>query len=386
MSNMTDTLDASAIPSAATAPAAFASTRTIPILRAALDDFERSASQVRTFDGWRQPLQAGKSYRHVYDEQVAAGGWEFYELRPGMWLLSVDMMAHRPLQRRHSFDDKLVLSAVLKGDVGINDPSGASGELTNGYCTLYGMKGAGFDTVYDPGEALRWVSIVIDRQALVDTLNLDPGTLPGCVYDFVFNDGLLPYRNVRLSSAASLATAQILECKYQGGARLALLTAKACELACLSLFSLRDADLDTLGDGALSEQDEIRVARAKRLMERALDRPPTIVALASAVGLTRQKLQLGFRQLYGGTAGQIRDQLRIQRAFELVRNTQMSMIDIGMETGYDHPASFTRAFKAAYGVAPIQMRRIGTPGGGRRIGTPDGGRRAVGNKNSGSGN
>jgi len=349
---MLDTIHASASPSAT-----FASTRSIPLLRAALGDFERSATQVRTFDGWRQPLQAGKSYRHVYDAQIAAGGWEFYELRPGMWLLSVDMMARQPLLRRHNFDDKLVLSAVLKGEVSINDPSGASGELTNGCCTLYGMTGAGFDTVYDPGQALRWVSIFIDRQALVDTLNLDPGTLPGCVYDFVFNGALLPYRNVRLSSAASLAAAQILECKYQGGARLALLTAKACELTCLSLFSLRDADGNTPGDGALSERDEVRVAHARRLMERALDRPPTIAALAGTVGLTRQKLQQGFRQLYGGTAGQIRDQLRIERAFELVRNTSRPMIDIGMETGYDHPASFTRAFKAAYGVAPIQMRR-----------------------------
>jgi AraC-like DNA-binding protein len=33
------------------------------------------------------------------------------------------------------------------------------------------------------------------------------------------------------------------------------------------------------------------------------------------------------------------------------------MVDIAAEVGYEHPASFTRAFKAAYGDAPLKLRR-----------------------------
>jgi transcriptional regulator GlxA family with amidase domain len=48
----------------------------------------------------------------------------------------------------------------------------------------------------------------------------------------------------------------------------------------------------------------------------------------------------------------------MESALHLVRTTMLSMIEIGLEAGYEHPASFTRAFKAAFGVSPARMRRV----------------------------
>jgi AraC-like DNA-binding protein len=330
-------------------------TRSIPNLTAALAERD---GRIRTPDGWRQPMLASRGYRHIYDDSIAKGGFEFYALRPGLWLLMVDMRACSTLPRRHSFGDKLVCSAVLNGDIGINGPSGAEGELVNGYCTVYGMKDGAFDTIYDPGDTLKWVSVIVDRERLTETLNLDPEEMPDCVRDFVVNGRVVPYRNVLLSGAASLAATQILACRFQGSSRAAFLTAKALELSCLCLFSLRDEHADELDNVALTDQESVKVERARRAIERSLDTPPAIEELAESVGLTRQRLQQGFRQLYDTTVGQIRDKLRIEHALHLIRNTQMPMIDIGMEVGYEHPASFTRAFKAAYGISPIQMRRM----------------------------
>lgn len=333
------------------------SLRDIANLRAALRELNASAGGVRTVDGWRLPLPHSRGYRHVYDANIARGGWEFYELRHGLWLLTVDMVPSVMLPRRHSFGDKLVLSAVLRGDVDFNDPTGAQAGLANGYCTVYGMSGGEFETVYDPGATLKWVSIIIDRERLVEITMLDQAEMPECVRQFYQTGCALPYRNVLLSSASSLAARQILDCRFENSSRLAFLTAKTLELACLTLFTMRDEDNGYDADPTLTDTDRQKVAKARELIGRSLDEPPTIAALAASVGLTRQKLQEGFRDMYGGTAGQIRDQLRIERALDLVRNSRLSMIDIGMETGYEHAASFTRAFKAAYGMAPIEMRR-----------------------------
>jgi transcriptional regulator GlxA family with amidase domain len=84
----------------------------------------------------------------------------------------------------------------------------------------------------------------------------------------------------------------------------------------------------------------------------------SIGGIAEGAGLTRQKLQLGFRVLYGDTVARVRDRLRMEHALHLVRETSTPMIEIALDAGYEHAASFTRAFKAAYGIAPIRMRRM----------------------------
>lgn len=338
--------------------------RTIAALRDALDQQNHAgAGATRVSDGRVETLDGSGGIRHVYDTDIARGGWEFYLLRPGLALLITDMVTCRYIPRRHSFEDQLVLSAVLSGGVEIHDPSGMEGELANGHCTLYGLDSEdGFETLYEPNRTLQWVSVVIDRDQFADVMQIAMADLAPAVADYLEGRAQLPYRNVPMSPAASLVAHQILECTFQGSFRRAFLSVKALELACLILFSVRRNCEDQLNGMSFSGGDFDKLARAKRYIERSLDESWTVAELASAVGLTRQKLQMGFRRIYGDTVGQMRDRLRLERALDLVRNSQMSMIEIALETGYEHPPSFTRAFKAAFGVAPIQMRRMAQEG------------------------
>jgi AraC-like DNA-binding protein len=343
--------------SADRAPAAF---RSLQAFRTALAEREMQ-SVVR--DGRRVSLGASGGVRHVYDIAIASGGWEFYQLRRGLALVTIDMVTCQYLPRRHSFEDQLVLSAVIEGNVQIHGVNGDRGELATGHCTLYGMDAEGsFETLCAPQRTVKWVSVVIDRALFGEVMQIAPEDLPAPVCDYINNRAPLPYLNVPLSSAASLTAHQILENGYKGSFRRAFLSAKTIELVCLILFTLRSNGNDRLDGGGMDNDDFAKLARAKRYIERSLDEPWTIAELASAVGLTRQKLQTGFRRLYGDTVGQMRDRLRLQRALDLVRTSRLSMIQIALETGYEHPPSFTRAFKAAYGVAPVQMRRMAQEG------------------------
>jgi AraC-like DNA-binding protein len=343
-----------------TAPAdstALRMTRSIPALRAALEERAESPDgNVRTADGWHQPLRSTRGFRHLYDAEIARGGWEFYELQPGLWLLTVDMEARRALPRRHHFGDNLVLSAVLEGDVELNDPRGDPSGLSNGYCTLYGMREGGFESVYQPGRTLKWVSVIIDRACIGEVTSLRTEEMPEPVARFYRGGHTLPARKVPLAGAASLVVTQILDCRLEGGFRRAFLRAKTLELACLVLQSIESSPQEP--GPSLTERDRRNVARARELLESSLDSPPNVPALASSVGMTRQKLQAGFRQVYGGTVAQIRDKLRIERALELVRHSRVPMTCIALETGYEYLGSFTRAFRAAYGTSPTQMRRM----------------------------
>lgn len=318
-----------------------------------------SKSAERLPDGWREPILDDAGYRCVYDKRFATGEWEFRQLQDGLWLITVDMVAQQPLFRRHSFGRKLVLTAVLNGGVEISGSQGLDGELSNGCCTVYGMDhGEGFETVYERGQSLRWVSIIIDRDLLFEATGLGPQDVPDAINQFVSGTARVPYRNIMLSPNAYYVATQLLECGMQAGYRRAYLSAKALEFVYLMLQEFGAAHSCDADRMTLSPKERAKVKRAMRYLKASLDEPPNIAELAYAVDMTRQKLQFGFRHLYGDTVGSVRDKLRAEHALELVKNSSKSMIEIALEIGYGHPPSFTRAFKAAFGVSPIQMRRM----------------------------
>lgn len=314
---------------------------------------------LRAYDGWRRTLLSGSGFRHDYDAEVACGSWEFYRLSPGLCLTVADIVATDTIARRHRMRDQLVLSVVLEGEIPLADDRQAV-SMAGGYCTYYGMDADDeVRTTYAPGCPLKWVSVFVDRKALCGITGLAPAELSPRVADFVRRGGMMAPRNVPLSHAASLAAKRIKECPYQGGYRRVFLSAKALELVCEVLFVIaHEAESEEFDATPLSREDYRRLEEAHELIEANLGEPPNIPYLAALVGLTRQKLQLGFRLMYGDTVARVRDRLRMEHALELVRRTDAPMIKIALETGYEHPASFTRAFKAAYGASPMQMRRM----------------------------
>lgn len=321
---------------------------------------QQSAAGVRVGDGWRHPLPDGSGFRHDYDADVARGGWDFYLVGDGLSVALVEFVACRKIARLHSLGDHLVISAVIEGSSPITSTSGLNGELSNGYCTIYGMQtGEEFETVYESGRPLKWVSIFIDRRTFFSATRVQSQDLPPELRSFIQDGMRLAHRNIPLSNAASLTVLQMLERPFKGSLQRAYLNGKALELICHVLFTLaHDADEDDLSDVAFSAADYAKLEKAMAYIRRSLDEPFSIAELAGAVGMTRQRLQLGFRVVYGDTVGRIRDKVRMERALNLVRCSTLSMIDIGLEAGYEHPASFTRAFKAAFGVSPARMRRL----------------------------
>lgn len=315
---------------------------------------------IRTDDGWRAPLESGEGFRHEFDDDVADGAWEFHILKPGLSLAIVDYTVVRPTPRLHAPGDNLVLSAVLSGETHMQNRHGFEGDLVHGYCTVYGLnEKEEFRTFYAPGLPLKWVSVFITRDVFFTATGLGKEGLPDDLIRFVDGDAeTLPPQNVPLSNAALAATADIFDKVLPGAFTRAFLTAKALELACQILFFYSRSIDEGLSGLRFSQSDFDCLHEAKALLEKKLDSPVNIQDLSTATGLTRQKLQLGFRLLFGDTVARVRDKIRMEHALDLVRTSELSLIQVALETGYEHHASFTRAFKAAYGLSPSNMRQI----------------------------
>lgn len=74
------------------------------------------------------------------------------------------------------------------------------------------------------------------------------------------------------------------------------------------------------------------------------------MALTSVRSLQRELADAGL------TYSRLLDQVRFERASELLRKTEAKIIDVALATGYSDPAHFTRAFRRLAGVTPREFR------------------------------
>jgi AraC-like DNA-binding protein len=312
-------------------------------------------------DGWREPLASGQGFRHYYDAVVGNGGWEFHQLNDALSLAVVDFQAACAISRSHRHDDHLVFCAMLEGHSTISaDGSPASDDLAHGFCTFFGLpRGEAVHTVYEPNRPLRYVTIFLRCDRIRDVLGIDVDALPAIFRDYILHRTPIGLRHVPLGSGASIAATQVLECAYEGELRRIYYIAKALEIACAVIQAHVD-DVDIEGP-SLRRGDIDKVKLARQLIEANLDEPLGVADLAATVGLTVKKLQHGFQVLYRGSVGQVYKQVRLSKAMVLVSKSDMSMLDIAIECGYECPGSFARAFKLAFGSSPTSVRAMTLP-------------------------
>jgi YesN/AraC family two-component response regulator len=89
-----------------------------------------------------------------------------------------------------------------------------------------------------------------------------------------------------------------------------------------------------------------------------MDEPLTLIALAHKMGLNDFKLKKGYKQLYGATLFEDFFHFRMQRARQLLQQTDHSIIAITEMIGYKNVSAFSVAFKKYFGDSPGTFRKL----------------------------
>jgi AraC-like DNA-binding protein len=99
--------------------------------------------------------------------------------------------------------------------------------------------------------------------------------------------------------------------------------------------------------------------RVREFLEGTESRPVvTIRHLASAFRLSRSHLQKIFKLQTGVCMGEWITEYRLQRAANLLENSNLSVKEIAYTVGYEHPSSFIRAFERRFTEAPTGYRKL----------------------------
>ena len=79
--------------------------------------------------------------------------------------------------------------------------------------------------------------------------------------------------------------------------------------------------------------------------------------LAAVAGMSPHYFSELFKQSTGSTPHSYVLRLRIERAKQCLRESKLSIIDVGLETGFQNPSHFARVFKKCVGIAPSGFQR-----------------------------
>ncbi|MDQ8181211.1 AraC family transcriptional regulator [Pelagicoccus sp. SDUM812005] len=123
---------------------------------------------------------------------------------------------------------------------------------------------------------------------------------------------------------------------------LALILDQPVFSPCRAIAPLRDA------------REQNALAAAARLMEQRFAEDHSIANLSRAVHLNEFKLKRGFKELYGTTIFGYLRQIRMEKAREMLRQPNASVIETANAVGYSNPSHFARAFKQAFGINPSE--------------------------------
>ena len=101
-------------------------------------------------------------------------------------------------------------------------------------------------------------------------------------------------------------------------------------------------------------------ARLKTVLEfihANLDKNVTLSSLADAANMNVFYFAGLFRKSMGMSPHQYVLYRRVERAKQLLSDRKLSVLDVSLQVGFDHPNNFARAFRRLVGVSPTQFRR-----------------------------
>jgi len=95
-----------------------------------------------------------------------------------------------------------------------------------------------------------------------------------------------------------------------------------------------------------------KVLKVVELMERNLEQPMPLASLAARAGVTLRQMERLFEDQISVSPGRYYRTLRLAQARQLLRNTDMTVLDVAIATGFASGSSLSRRYREHFGAPP----------------------------------
>jgi AraC family transcriptional regulator len=97
---------------------------------------------------------------------------------------------------------------------------------------------------------------------------------------------------------------------------------------------------------------------AKELLHDRCAEPLRIARAAQSIGVHPVHFARSFRHFLRCTPGEYLTRCRLEKALSMLRETNISLVEAALQTGFFDQSHFTRTFKRHYGVTPRAYQRV----------------------------
>lgn len=134
--------------------------------------------------------------------------------------------------------------------------------------------------------------------------------------------------------------------------------AVAMEVASVFIYDEAHSQFDAqplVSLGRLAKQDA-RLEQAVRLMEKWIEQPMPVAAIAKRIGVSSNTLEAVFKKHVGMTPGRFYLNLRLKSANRMVMDSNLSLREIAVRSGFNSLSAFSRAYVQGFGKSARVVR------------------------------
>lgn len=284
----------------------------------------------------------------TFPKKIGTDYMEKITIQDGFLLLKTNYTFKQPTQiEAKQNDTKFVIAITLKGNstyTNISDKKTVP--FKEGFTTISLFENIQGYREFEDKE-IEQIRLILDEDFL--ERNLKKSLLEKY---FINSDKYLNLINFSPTLIQSqILIDEILNCELQGELKKIFLQSKSLELLHIELSKLETKDKKII----LDSYDEEAIYKAKEILIKNMQNPPSIVALAKLVHINEFKLKVGFKEIFHTSPYKLLLKYKMNEAKMMLQSGEYNINEIANLTGYKYASNFTNAFFKEFGILPKDL-------------------------------